>query len=369
MQIPFVDLRVQYETIVNEVNDGIKRVLQKTNFILGEEVELFEHEFARFCGVKYCIGVASGTDALHLALRACGIGPGDEVITACNTFVATVLAISYVGAIPVLIDADLESYNINVTDIEQAITERTKVILPVHLYGQPANMYPILELAREYNLKVIEDASQAHGAEYDGKRCGTMGDVACFSFYPGKNLGGYGDGGAVVTNDSEIAEKVSLLRNYGQKVKYYHELKGFNSRLDTLQAAVLCVKLKYLDSWNELRRKHANSYNNLLRGIDCITPVEMDYAKHVYHIYAIRVKKRDDLKKYLAGRNISTGIHYPIPIHLQEAYKDLGHKKGDFPVAERQATDILSLPMYPELGEEQIEFIANEVKNFISQCS
>jgi dTDP-4-amino-4,6-dideoxygalactose transaminase len=366
MQVQFVDLKAQYRRIGSEINAAVQTVMENTNFILGKEVQQFEADFAKFCNTKHCIGVASGTEALHLAVRALGFGAGDEVITAANTYIATALGISFAGATPVLVDADPASYNIDVSKIEKAITKRTKAIIPVHLCGQPADMDPILEIARKHNLKVIEDAAQAHGSEYKGRRCGSMGDMNCFSFYPGKNLGAYGDGGAITTNDPELAERIMLLRNYGQKVKYHHLLKGYNCRLDTMQAAVLSVKLKYIEKWNEQRRQHAALYNELFKDTPVVTPQEMSYGKHIYHIYMIRVRDRDGLQNHLSAHGVSTVIHYPIPIHLQKAYEDLGYKEGSFPIAERYAKEILSLPMFPELTDEQIHYGVDKVKEYVS---
>ncbi len=361
MKINFIDLKRQYQSIKNEIDTAIDNVIKNTNFILGEEVEKFEKEFADYCNVKYGIGVNSGTSALHLALLANNISKGDEVITVANTFIATVLAISLTGAEPILVDINEKNYNININKIEEKITDKTKAIIPVHLYGQSADMDPILELAEKYNLKVIEDACQAHGAEYKGKKVGCYGNAACFSFYPSKNLGAYGDAGMVVTNDEKISERLVMLRNYGQKVKYHHLMKGFNNRLDTIQATILRVKLKRLDEWNEARRKNAKRYNELL-GDAVITPIEESYARHIYHLYVIRVKNREDLQKFLNEKGISTAIHYPIPIHMQKAYLDLGYKEGDFYATEKSAKEILSLPMFPELSEEEIKYIVHNIK-------
>lgn len=366
MKIPLVDLKVQYLSLKPEIDQAIQRVIDNSDFILGKEVELFEKEFAAFSEAKYGVGVASGTDALHLSLLALGIGPGDEVITAANTFVATVLAISYTGARPVLVDIDPENYNMDPSLIKKAVTKRTKAIIPVHLFGQPANMDPIMEIARKYNLKVIEDACQAHGAEYKGRKAGSISDIGCSSFYPGKNLGAYGDGGMVLTNNEEVVQKIRMLRNYGSRIKYHHEFRGFNSRLDTIQAAILRVKLKRLEEWNEARRRHALEYNELLKDANVITPKEEDYARHVYHLYVIRVKERNELLEYLKSKGISTGIHYPIPIHLLETYQDLGYKKGSFPITEKYVNEILSLPMYPELREEQINYVAEAINSYAS---
>ena len=358
--IPLVDLKRQYESIKEEINGAIIRVLERGNFILGEEVSKFEEEFSSYCNVKYGIGVASGTDALTLAIRALGIGRGDEVITVPNTFIATVDAIVRNGAKPVFVDIDEESYNIDVNKIEEKITKNTRAVIPVHMYGQPADMDPILDIAEANNMYVIEDASQAHGAEYKGKKVGSLGDIAAFSFYPSKNLGAVGDAGIIVTNNEELADKIRVLRNYGQRKKYYHDFIGYNSRLDEIQAAVLRVKLKYLDVWNEKRRELAKIYNEQFSDVREIKPpIEMDYAKHVYHLYVIRCKNRDELRQYLKSKGISTGIHYPIPIHLQEAYKYLGYRSGDFPITEKYADEILSLPMFPELTKEEIRVMSS----------
>ncbi|MFL5735302.1 MAG: DegT/DnrJ/EryC1/StrS family aminotransferase [Chloroflexia bacterium] len=360
-QIPFVDLATQYAGIKDEVNAAIQQVLTRADFILGRDVTLFEEEFAAYCEAEYAVGVDSGTSALELCLRAFGIGPGDEVITAANTFIATALAISYTGAAPVLVDANADNYTIDVTLLEAAITSRTKAILPVHLCGQPADMDPILEIARKYELVVIEDACQAHGARYKGKRAGSLGHAAAFSFYPGKNLGAYGDGGAVVTNDEQVNRSIRMLRDYGQTEKYHHALRGYNRRLDTLQAACLRVKLKRLDEWNAARGRHASLYGRLLAGTPVETPLEMEYAQSVWHLYVIRATDRDALRTTLASRGIATGIHYPVPIHLQPAYRDLGYARGDFPITELYAGQIVSLPMFPELTPDMVERVAAEV--------
>ncbi len=363
-KINFVDLSKQYTPIKDEINNAIQNVIDNTSFILEKEVSDFERNFADFCTTKYCVGIGSGTDALYLALKSLGIGPGDEVITAANTFIATALAISHCSAKPVLVDCKPDVYTIDVDKIEKAITDKTKAIIPVHLYGQPADMDPILELAEKYSLAVVEDACQAHGAEYKGRKTGCLGKIGCFSFYPGKNLGAYGDGGAVVTNDEEIAERIKLLRNYGEKVKYHHSIKGFNTRLDSIQASVLNVKLKYLEEWNELRRKNAKLYSSRLDRAEILLPIEEKFAKHVYHLYVIRTKKRNELQEFLKQKGIDTGIHYPVPIHLQEAYLEFGNMQGKFPVTEKVSNEILSLPMYPELSREEIEYVADCIKSF-----
>jgi len=362
--VPLVDLKVQRASISDELNAAIQAVMDRCDFILGRDVSAFEDEFAQFCGASHCVGVASGTDALQLAMLALGVGEGDEVITAPNSFIATAAAISFAGARPVFADIDPETYTISPEAIEQAITERTKAIVPVHLYGQPADMDPIMEIAHKHGLAVVEDACQAHGAEYKGRRAGSIGDAAAFSFYPGKNLGAYGDGGAVVTNDPDLAEKVRMLRNYGQSRKYHHDFLAFNSRLDTLQAAILRVKLKHMDEWNASRRRAAATYDRLLRELGIPAPKVADYSTHVYHLYVIRSKRRDELVAYLNSRGIGAGIHYPIPIHLQKAYSDLGYKQGDFPLAEAACGEVLSLPMFPEITDEQIEVVCDVVRSF-----
>src|ERR1700704_6587606 len=364
-QVPFVDLAAQYRTIAAEISEATSRVFQNADFILGGEVNLFEEEFAAFCEAKYAVGVDSGTSALELALRAYDIGPGDEVITAANSFIASALAISHAGATPVLVDVDPCTYTMDVTAIEKAITPRTRAVLPVHLYGHPAHMDPIRQLADKHGLIVIEDACQAHGTRYKGKRTGSLGHAAAFSFYPGKNLGAYGDGGIVVTNDPGIAKRLEMLRNYGQKEKYQHMFRGYNRRLDTLQAAILRVKLKYLGKWNAARRWNAVLYHIFLEGSGVALPGEAGGAESVWHLYVIRTEQRDMLRERLVGKGISASIHYPIPIHLQPAYKDLGYARGDFPVTEVQAQRILSLPMYAELTSEQIEFVARAIRDLL----
>ena len=356
--IPLVDLRAQYHTIKTEIWEAIDRVLETSQFVLGSEVAAFEGEFADFCGARHGIGVNSGTSALHLALLAAGVGPGDEVITVPFTFVATVAAIVYTGARPVLVDIDPRSYTIDVTQIERAITRRTKAILPVHLYGHPADLDPIIEIARRHHLVVIEDAAQAHGAEYKGRKVGSIGDLACFSFYPGKNLGAYGEGGMVITNQSGYDRTIRMLRDWGQEHKYHHMLKGFNYRMEGLQGAILRVKLRYLEAWTEARRTHAALYDVLLAGNNVQPPQAMAFARHVYHIYAIRTPERAALQQRLAGREIQSGVHYPFPVHLLPAYADLGYHSGNFPQAETMASEELSLPMYPELSKEAVHRVA-----------
>jgi dTDP-4-amino-4,6-dideoxygalactose transaminase len=354
-KVNFVDLKAQYRTIAADIDAAVARVIQRGDFIMGEDVREFEKEFAAYCKAPHCVTVASGTEALQLALVACGIGAGDEVITCAHTFIATAIAVWQAGATPVLVDCEEKYFTIDVAKIERAITPRTKAIIPVHLYGQPADMDPILEIARKHKLIVLEDACQSHGAEYKGRRCGSIGDIAAFSFYPGKNLGAYGDGGAITTNRADLADKVRLLRDYGQKQKYEHLMKGFNSRLDTMQAAILRVKLRHLDLWNESRRRAAATYDKLLAGGPVTAPKAAPYSKHVYHLYVIRTRDRKKLQDAMTANGIYTGIHYPIPIHLQPAFADLGKQKGSFPVVETIAPQILSLPMFAELTDVQIE--------------
>ncbi len=366
MHVPFVDLKVQYNEIKMELQSVVGKVLERGVFVGGEEVEEFEEEFARYCGVRFAVGVGSGTEAIHLALLACGVGSGNEVITVPNTFISTTEAITLAGAKPLFVDIDPESYTVDTAQIEGVITERTKAIIPVHLYGQPADMGPILEVAERYHLKVIEDAAQAHGAEYKGRRVGSFGDAACFSFYPSKNLGAYGDGGAVVTNDEEIAQRVRMLRNHGSREKYSHEIEGVNSRLDVLQAAILRVKLRYLEHWNQKRRERASLYDALLEDTEgVIRPRVREGITHVYHLYVIRTKARDLLREHLGNNGISTGVHYPVPLHLQPAYGYLGIGEGVYPVTERVSKEILSLPMYPELKDEEVKEVAGEIKGFL----
>ena len=351
--IPFVDLKAQYVGMKHEINEAIARVLGSSQFVLGDEVAAFEEEFAACCGARHGIAVNSGTSALHLALLTAGIGPGDEVITVPFTFVATVAAICYTGARPVFVDIESRSYTMDVNQIEGTITERTKAILPVHLYGQPADMDPILDISRRYGLVVIEDAAQAHVAEYKGHRVGSIGDLGCFSFYPSKNLGAYGEGGVVVTNSPDYAHTIRMLRDWGQERKYHHVLKGYNYRMAGLQGAILRVKLRHLEAWTEARRAHAKRYNDLLADTLLVLPQEIPGRRHVYHIYAVQVRDRAVVQQTLKEQGISTSIHYPIPVHLLPAHTDLGYKKGDFPVAEQIAARELSLPMFAELNEEQ----------------
>jgi dTDP-4-amino-4,6-dideoxygalactose transaminase len=365
--IPFVDLKAQYTGIKDEVNAAILNVLETCQFTLGAEVAAFEDEFASYCQAQYGIGVNTGTSALHLALLAAGIGANDEVITVPFTFVATVAAIYYTGAKPVFVDIDPRTFTIDVKAIESAITDKTKAIIPVHLYGQPADMDPILEIAKRHGLVVIEDAAQAHGAEYKGRRVGSIGDMGCFSFYPGKNLGAYGEGGMVVTNNAEYTRTIRMLRDWGAEQKYQHVLKGYNYRLEGIQGAVLRVKLRHLDAWTEARRTVAASYNELLADSDVQTPEAMPYSRHVYHIYAIRTQQRSEWQQALQAKGIQTGIHYPIPVHLLPAYADLGYTQGDFPHSEQAADEVLSLPMFPELSREQCEEVSEAVVTLSNQ--
>ena len=364
--VPFVDLAAQYATIGADVNGAISKVLSRADFILGQDVALFESEFAAFCETKYAVGVDSGTSALEMALMAYGIGRGDEVITTANTFIATTLAISYIGATPVLVDIDPQTYMMDPALLENAITSHTKAIMPVHLYGHPVDMDPVLEIAERHNLVVIEDVSQAHGARYKGRRVGSLGHAAAFSLYPGKNLGAYGDAGIVVTNDAKTVETLRLLRNYGSVKKYHHMLRGYNRRLDTLQAAILRVKLERIDAWNAARRQHAQQYNQLLKYSPLALPLVADFAEPVYHLYVVRTQDRDALQAHLQERGVSTVIHYPIPIHLQPAYRDLGYARGDFPITEGYAEQILSLPMYPELTPDAIEYVTGTIEDFVT---
>ena len=370
MKIPFLDLKAQYLPLSEEIDDALKQVLGACAFSGGPFVENFEKHFASYCQCSHAIGVGSGTEALWLALLALGVGKGDEVITVPNTFIATAEAISLCGASPVFVDVDEDSYTMDPALLEAAITQQTKAVIPVHLYGQMADMDPIINIARKHGLYVIEDACQAHGAGYKGKRAGSMGDAGCFSFYPGKNLGAYGEAGGVVTNNPELASKVKMLRDHGQSKKYFHEIVGVNSRMDGLQGAVLGVKLQYLTAWNEARIRNAELYKLMLADVDEVKlPKNMDYAHHINHVFAIRVKDRDAFMTALTDKGIACGIHYPVPIHLQSAYASLGKGKGSYPVAEQCAEELVSLPMFPELKEEQIEYVAQEIKRYFRNSS
>ncbi len=358
-----VDLKLQYEAISDEVSSAVLGVMRSTHFILGPCGKALEEAIAAYHGVKHAVAVASGTDALHLALLAAGIKRGDEVITTPFTFIATAEAISYTGAVPVFVDIDPDTFNIDATKIEAAVTKKTRAIVPVHLYGQPADMDRIMMVAKKHGLRVIEDCAQSFGAEYRGRKTGSFGDTGCFSFFPSKNLGCYGDGGMVITDDRKLAEHMLSLRNHGSQVRYYHDEIGFNSRLDEIQAAVLTIKLRYLDEYNEKRRKNAMLYTAHLSGSGMQTPSEQPETRHVFHQYTVRVKERDSVKKKLdEGKVTSSMIYYPVPLHLQAAYKDLGLKPGSLPAAEQAAREVLSLPMYPELTEGQIKTVAEAVK-------
>lgn len=366
MKVNFVDLKKLHEPIRDEIDDAIKGIVDNTAFVLGKTVESFEENFASYCGTKYAVGVNSGTSALHTSLLSLGIGKGDEVITVPNTFFATVEAILYTGAKPVFVDVIEESFNLDVEKLEEKISDKTKAIISVHLFGQTCDMKPIKEIAEKHSLKIIEDACQAHGAEYNGKKAGSFGDLACFSFYPPKNLGAFGEGGMITGSNEELMDKARVLRAHGEKPKNTHHVVGFNYRLEALQAAILNVKLKKLDKWNEMRRNAAKKYNEVLDGIEgLILPKEMPYAKHIYHLFVARVQERDKVQNFLKENEIFTGQHYPVPVHLQPASSFFGFKQGDFPVAEKLAKEIFSLPMHPFLTEEEIEFVGEKLKEVL----
>jgi dTDP-4-amino-4,6-dideoxygalactose transaminase len=369
MNIPLVDLRAQYQPLRNEIMAGMEQALEGMHLFLGENVQAFEKEFAQFCGVKHGIGVSDGTSALHIILRAMGIGPGDEVITVSHTFIATAEAIILAGARPVFVDIDPDIYLMDVGQIETKITPRTKAILPVHLYGQTADVGPIMEIASRHGLKVVEDACQAHGAEHRGRRAGSLGDAAAFSFYFSKNLGAYGEGGFITTNDDETARRVRMLRDHGSERRYYHDLIGMNARLDELQAVVLRAKLPHLEEWNAQRRQNAARYDELLKGAPVVTSRVCPDNIPVYHLYVIRAPRRDELLGWLKNQGVFAGVHYPVPVHLQKAMGDLGYGPGDLPVTERIAGEILSLPMYPELTTEAIGFVADSIKAFYTRSA
>ncbi len=367
MKVPFIDFSQQYQEIKKEVHVGMNRVFERGDFILGQDEKDFEVAFAKYCGAKYGVGVNSGTDALYLAMAALEIGPGDEVILPTFTFIATALCVSFTGATPVFVDIEPETYNIDPVKIAKAITPKTKVILPVHMYGQPANMKEILALAKKHKIKVVEDAAQAHGATYNGKKIGSLGDVACFSFYPTKSLGAFGDGGMIVTSDDAVYERALMLRDYGRVGRYEHKIKGTNSRLDTIQAVVLAAKLKRLDKWNKLRNAQAAQYEKLL-GKDSrigLPKIKSDRT-HVFQTFAVRLPQRDKISEGLKKKDIGVLIHYPIPLHLQEAYQELGYKKGDFPVAEKLCQEVLSLPMFPHLKATQIKYICDSLRKLMT---
>jgi dTDP-4-amino-4,6-dideoxygalactose transaminase len=369
VNVPFIDLRAQHRALRDELDQAVQRVMERADFALGEDVARFEEEFATFCGTRYAVGVDSGLSALELSLRAFGIGPGDEVIVPAHTFIATAAAVTFAGARLILVDVDPATYNMDVAQIEAAITSRTRAIIPVHLYGLPAEMDAILGLADKHGLIIIEDACQAHGALYKGRRVGSLGHAAAFSFYPTKNLGGCGDGGMMATDDAQVAERVRAMRNCGQKEKYRHELPPFNHRLDTLQAAILRVKLRCLESWIEARQRNAALYTKLLVGNGVTTPVEAPDSVHVYHLYVVRTPQRDALQARLREQGIGTAIHYPIPIHLQPFYVRNGFHRGQFPVTEQLCGEILSLPMFPEMTAEQVRYVAAQVIEFFMTVS
>jgi dTDP-4-amino-4,6-dideoxygalactose transaminase len=360
--IPFLDLRVQYQSMQREIDTAIARVIDSAQFVMGPEVVAFENCFAAYCNVKHCAAVNSGTSALHLALLAAGIGSGDEVITVSMTFVATTAAILYCGAKPVFVDVDRDRWTLDPKLIENAITNRTKAILPVHLHGLMADMDPIVDIARRHKLVVIEDAAQAHGAEYKGHRAGSIGDIGCFSFYPGKNLGAYGEGGAVVSNNPEIARRIALLRDWGQESKYNHVVPGYNYRMDGIQGAILKVKMDYIEAWTEARIAIASNYDRLLASQPYKRPAPPRHSRHVYHVYAIQLDRRNEVQKALQSAGIGTGVHYPTPVHLQKAYARLGYEAGDFPVTEALAAQFLSLPIYAELRPEQVAEVAQALE-------
>lgn len=363
MQIPLVDLHAQYKTIKSEVLAAIEGVLESMQLFLGPQTRGFEEEFAAFCGARYGVGVGSGTEALALALRACRIGPGDEVITVSHSFIATVEAIALVGARPVFVDIEPESYTMDCTQLEKVVTERTRAIIPVHIYGHAVDMQQVLDFARKYNLRVIEDASQAHGTLYHGQKVGTFGEIGCFSLYCSKNLGAYGEAGICITNDEELAEQMCMWRDHGSKVRYQHEFLGTNGRLDEMQAAVLRVKLRYLPQWNQARQAHAQVYTDQLRGFVEKVPLSQAWGTHIYYVYVVEVNDREAFRKALAAEGVATGVHYPVPIHLQPACAEYGYQRGSLPVTERAAEHIVSLPMYPELTAEQLSQVIAAVKN------
>ena len=364
--IPLVDLQTQSRAIKADVLRRMGDVIDGARYILGQEVREFEEQFASYCGTDHCVGVANGSEAIHLALRVLGIGPGDEVITAGNSFAATAYAITYAGADPVFVDVDPVDFNLDVTLIEQSITERTRAIIPVHLYGQPARMKAIREIADRHRLRVIEDAAQAHGAELDSQRCGAMSDIGCFSFYPGKNLGAFGDGGACTTNDPELADRLRSMRNYGQKVKNRHDGMGFNCRLDTIQACVLLAKMNFIEDWTEQRRTAAGWYREALADVDVTLPQSREDVRHVYHLFVVRTPRRDELIAALANENIACGIHYPIPLYRAVPFADAPTVPMDLPVCNRLADEIVSLPMFPEITREQVSRVAEAIANSVA---
>ncbi|HQO57158.1 MAG TPA: DegT/DnrJ/EryC1/StrS family aminotransferase [Candidatus Omnitrophota bacterium] len=364
MNVPFVDFSGQYDAIRDEIDVNLKAVFRKGNFILGQEEKQFEEDFARYCGARYAVGVNSGTDALFLALTSLDIGGGDEVILPTHTFIATALCVSYAGATPVFVDVDETTYNMSSASLQKAITKRTKAVIPVHLYGQAADMDEIKAVARVHGITVVEDAAQAHGAVYKGQKVGALADLACFSFYPTKSLGAFGDGGMVVTDNEACYKELLMLRDYGREGRYEHKIKGYNSRLDTVQAVVLAAKLKFLDAWNQRRRTVAGWYQDRLRDVPGVAlPQTRPDRTHIFQTFAVRIKNRDAVLEELKKKGVGVLIHYPIPVHLQEAYEDAGYQKGDFPVAERVANEILSLPMFPHMSEEQVEYVCQSLKD------
>lgn len=365
MLIPLVDLKAQYEQVKQEVRAAIEGVLDQMHLFLGPQAQSFEEEFAAYTGSEYGVGLSSGTDALVLALRSCGIGPGDEVITVANSFIATVEAVALVGARPVFVDIDPESYTMDWCQLDSVLTANSKAIIPVHLYGHPVEMQPVMEFARSHGLFVIEDASQAHGATYRGRRVGSFGDIGCFSLYYSKNLGAYGEAGICVTNNGNLAESMRMLRDHGSRERYHHELLGANARLDELQAAILRVKMPYLDQWNAARQAHARSYTDQLQGAVAAVPVQRSWASHVFYVYVVQVQKRDQFRRALEQEGVATGVHYPIPIHLQPACSAYGYRRGMLPVTEAAAERIVSLPMYPELSEGQLEAVVAAVNRAV----
>lgn len=368
MRVPLIDLKIQHHALREEINQALQQVMDRADFALGEDVWHFEKEFSDFCGTRYAVGVDSGLSALELSLRSLGIGPGDEVIVPANTFIATAAAVTFCGAQPLLVDADPITYNIDVAAMEAAITPRTRAVIPVHLYGFPVEMDAMMDLAEEHDLFVVEDACQAHGAIYKGQRVGSWGDTGAFSFYPTKNLGSCGDAGIVVTDDEDVAERIRAMRNCGQRDKYVHELPPFNHRLDTMQAAILRVKLRYLEDWIEARRQNAGLYSELLADTEALTPLESPDSTHVYYVYVIRVPQRDELREYLwQVGGIGTGVHYPVPIHLQPVYAGDRYKQGQFPVTEALCDQVLSLPMFPEMTEEQVAYVVTQIRNYFAQ--
>ena len=366
MKVPFLDLKLQYDSIREEIDTAIHQVLEKTAFAGGPFVENFENHYADFCDTEHAIGVSSGTSAIWLALLAMDIGPGDEVITVPNTFIATVEAISFTGATPVFVDIDEATYTMNPEKLEAAITPKTRAVIPVHLYGQMADMDPITAIAKKHGLKVIEDAAQAQGARYKGRRAGSTGDAGCFSFYPGKNLGAFGEAGAVVTDQAEIADKIRMIQDHGQSSKYHHDCIGWNGRMDGIQGAVLDVKLKYIDQWNQKRREHAATYSQHLSSLESVrTPFVPDQVDPIFHVYAVRIQNRDKVLEAMKEAGVACGIHYPVPVHRTQAYRHLNLESGTFPVSETIANELLSLPMFPELTSEQIAYTADTLQQLV----